>query len=518
MASLERIPAAGLPRWTILSVTTLSSFMAALDSNIVTIALPAMSKALSTGVSLLGWVITGYVLAAAVLVLQAGKLGDNYGKKRVYLAGLAIFGAASALCGLSQNAVELVGFRVVQGVGAAILTATAIPLIFASFPPQERGSAIGINSVAWAVGAVAGPLLGGILTQIDWRFIFYVNVPVAAAAVLVGFRRIPPALNARGEGAGRLNIVNATLLGLAVASVMLWLSFFDYRLIPAALVAGALFVVAEARSEIPILNRELIRNKGFVYSVVALALMQLGFFGITFVMSFYFQAIANFSPVDAGLWISPLPITLAIFNPISGRIFDRMRRPAMTSIIGGLLAIGSVAGLSATVGSASPGLYVLALLALVGVGGGFVWAPSISSALKFSRAELRGVANGTAFTLIFICYSVSVAIVVSVSAAALPPSLVGRIYLGSISGLTSLQASLFAEGLSSALLALAAVSIVGIPVYLLVMREQGKHFHAFETVQSGPAAPEAPPGTGSGRSLGHHLTQMPSEKILPESD
>jgi EmrB/QacA subfamily drug resistance transporter len=472
--------------------------MAALDSNIVTIALPAMSKGLSSGVSTLGWVITGYIIAAAALVLQAGKFGDNYGKKRVYLTGFAIFGLASALCGLSQSAIELVAFRVLQGIGASVLTATGLPMIFASFRPSERGSAIGINSVAWAVGAVAGPLLGGILTQIDWRFIFYVNVPVAAVAILIGFRRIPAALNARGGYASKLNLVDATLLGLAVTLVMLWLSFFDFRLVPAAILVGVLFVFAETKSANPILNKELMRNRGFVFSVLALALMQIGFFGITFVMSFYFQSISGFSPVLAGLWISPLPVALAVLNPISGRIFDRVRRSAAICIIGALLAAAAEVVLSTSMGSASPGLYVAALMGVAGVGGGLVWAPSVASALKFSRQDLRGVANGTAFTLIFIGYAISVAIVVSVSAASLPPTLVGQIYLGSVSGLTASQAGLFAQGLSKALQGLAVVSLVGIPLYFLVMREQGKYFRPYEPVSTRSGAPEKTAAAGPG--------------------
>jgi MFS family permease len=126
--------------------------MSALDSNIVTIALPNISKDLSAGYSLLGWVLAGYVLAVAALVLQSGKLGDNYGKKRIYLLGFAAFGIASALCGLSANVYQLIAFRIIQGGGASVMLATGIPLIFASFPPAERGSAVGINSVAWAVG------------------------------------------------------------------------------------------------------------------------------------------------------------------------------------------------------------------------------------------------------------------------------------------------------------------------------------------------------------------------------
>ena len=475
MGSEREGPGHELPRWTILSVTTLSSFMAALDSNIVTIALPEMARALNTGVSLLGWVITGYILAAAALVLQSGKLGDSYGKKRVYLVGFAIFGISSALCGLSQSAYELIAFRVVQGIGASVLTATSIPLIFSSFPPSERGQAIGVNSVAWAVGAVAGPLAGGALTQIDWRLIFYVNVPVAAAAILIGTRRIPASLNGRDQHAGRLNLASAALLGLAVGALMLWLSFFDWRLVPVSLAGLALFIVAESRSKNPILNRELIRNRGFVLAISALATLQVAFFGISFVMTFYFQTISGFSPLLAGLWLSPLPVALAVFNPIAGRVFDKFRRSMAVSLVAAVCASSLLLVLSSSMGS-PPSLSSLLILGGIGVTGGFVWAPIISSALKFSRPELRGVANGTAFTLIYVSFSVSVAIVVSVSAAALPPSLAGEIYLGSVSGLAPSQAALFAGGLAKSLVALAGVAALGVPMLMLVLREQARKF------------------------------------------
>ena len=135
-------------RWTILSLTTLSSFMVAVDSTIVVIGLPIIGKDLHSGVSLLGWIITAYVLATAALLLQFGKLGDRHGKKKVYLIGFAVFGVASAICGISSGIYELVAFRLMQGVGAAMLGATSYPLIFASFPKHERGTAMGINSIA----------------------------------------------------------------------------------------------------------------------------------------------------------------------------------------------------------------------------------------------------------------------------------------------------------------------------------------------------------------------------------
>ena len=461
-----------LPRWTILSVTTLGSFMAAVDSNIVTIALPFISRDLQAGYSLLGWVLAGYVLAVAALVLQSGKLGDNFGKRNVYLVGFAIFGTASALCGISQSAYELIAFRIIQGVGASIMVATGLPLIFASFSSKERGMAVGINSIAWAIGAVAGPLLGGFLTAVDWRLIFYINVPVAAVAILVGRVKIPSWLNARNPHAGRLNLIDATVLGVAIGLVMLWLTLLDLRLAVLGGVGIAAFAVVESKSKNPVLNRDLLRNRGFVYSIVGLGILMTSFFGIVFLMSFYFQSVAGFSPLAAGIWVAPLPAALGISNPLAGRLYDRIGSPAILAVIGAVVVSASVFLLSSAIGTPTPGLSVTALLALLGAAGGLVWSPSISSALQFARPEIRGVANGTAFTLIYVGFAIGVALVVSVSTAALPAALAAQIHSGSVTGLSAASALLFDQGLATALVALGAVGLVGIPFLILVLREQ----------------------------------------------
>ena len=477
-----------LPRWTILSVTTLGAFMSALDSNIVTIALPNISKDLSAGYSLLGWVLAGYVLAVAALVLQAGKLGDNYGKKRIYLIGFAIFGVSSALCGLSPSVYLLIAFRIVQGTGASVMLATGIPMIFASFPPKERGSAVGINSVAWAVGAVAGPVLGGTLTSIDWRLIFYVNVPVAAVAILVGRARIPGWLDTRNPNAGRLNLPNATVLGIAIGLVMLWLTLLDVRLAVLAAFGIAAFSVVEWRSRNPILSRELLRNRGFVFSAIGLGIMMTSFFGVVFLMSFYFQSVAGFTPLAAGIWVAPLPAMLGIANPLSGRLFDRFRLPAIMAILGALLVSGSIFLLSAAINTRSPGLTITVLLALIGVAGGFVWSPSISSAIAFARSEMRGVANGTAFTLIYVGFATSIALVVSVSTASLPAALSAQIHSGSVTGLSASSAMLFDQGLVSSLVALGIVGLLGVPFLFLVLREQAKQHRTYTEIQPDSAS------------------------------
>jgi MFS family permease len=463
------------PRWSVLSVTSLGAFMVALDSNIVTIALPEISKALSAGYSLLSWVLAGYLISLAALLLQSGKLGDIYGKKRIYLIGFAIFGAASALCGLSPDAYQLVAYRIVQGVGASILLATGLPLVSASFPPKERGMALGVQFAAYAIGAVAGPVLGGALTAIDWRLIFFINVPISAVAVAIGRVRIPSSFNLRGTVVVKFNLVNAALLVSAVALVVLSLTISNsaYGLI--GILALVVFYFAERKSSNAILNKDLLKTRGFVYSVIALSLLFVSYAGVAFVMSFYFQAISGFSPLTAGLWIAPLPIGLGIANVLAGELFDKMRRPALMSIAASILTAGSLLVLGSVILNSVPGTVVIVLLALIGFGSGFEWTPTITAVLKFAKAEVRGVASGTAYTVVQIAYVMSIALVVALSTASLPSTLSAQIRSGSIGGLSSVSAALFDKGLASAILGLAIVGFATLPFLILVTREQGRN-------------------------------------------
>ncbi len=453
--------------------------MAAVDTNIVTIALPKISESLSSGISLLGWVITGYILATATFLLQSGKIGDKYGKKRVYLLGFAMFGLASALCGLSQNITELVAFRIFQGIGASFLTATTTPLIYESFPPKERGAAIGINSIAWSVGAIAGPVVGGLIVILDWRLIFYINVPIAFAAVAIGSKRIPsrrkaPAEIEKESGRGGINVVSSALLALAVAMILLWLTFFDARFAIIGAISLVALVVNESRTRKPLLDLELRKNVGYISSTVGLVILQIALLGIPFVMSFYFQTVQGYSPLIAGASIAPLPIALALASPLAGRLFDKMKVSAILSIAGAILGALAIIGLSGVVGAQGPPLYIDLFLVLIGIANAFVWTPTISMILKFAKPELRGVANGTAFMLINIGFAASIAIVVAVSASFLPASVVSEIYLGNLGNLTASQAILFNEGIAKALLTLGIIDLLGTPFLLVALRQQRK--------------------------------------------
>jgi EmrB/QacA subfamily drug resistance transporter len=456
----------------ILSVTTLSSFMVAVDANIVTIALPVLSTSLSSGIAQVGWVLTGYVVSTAAFLLSAGSLADRYGKKRIYLIGFALFGASSALCGISQSVLELVAFRILQGSAASILAATAYPLIYESFPPQKRGLALGINSVAWGVGSAAGPVLGGALVYIDWRFIFYINAPIALAAVLIGRSKIPSSFDVRTESQSRINPVSSVLLATTVSLVLLSLTFLDSLFAFGAAGTLALLTVNEVRSRHPMLNRELLKTRGFVYSLAALGILQAGFLGVPFLLSFYFQTVLGYSPLLAGAALAPLPFAIAISNPVGGRFSDRIRGSAVFTILGA--ATSSVGALLLSRGLLDGWGYPVigATLAAVGLGQGFIWTPMLSAILKFSKPELRGVANGTAFTIVNIGFATSIAIAVAASAVALPPSVVSQVYFGSLSHLTAPQTSLLKEGMANALVQLGVVNLVALPFLYLVLREQ----------------------------------------------
>jgi MFS family permease len=415
-----------------------------------------------------------------MLLVQAGKIGDRYGKKRIYLLGFALFGIASALCGVTQNVTELIAFRVFQGASSALLAATAAPLVFESFPPNKRGYALAINSIAWSLGAIAGPVVGGVFVSISWRLIFYINVPITFVAVLIGRKRIPsssPKETGAATGFGRIqiNIVSSVLLAVTVVMMLLWLTFFDVRFALISVLFLGLLVLSEGLSKNPLLNKELRRNRGYVLSIIALAIVQVAFMGIAFAMSFYFQSVSGYPPLIAGLSLAPLPIALGVSTPFIGKLNDRMKAPVLLSFIGmflqmvGTVALGYFIGLQ----QGSSSLYTVGIcLSITGIGEAFVWSPLITTVLRFSKPELRGVANGTSFMLVNIAFAGSIAIVTAVSASLLPSNVVSQIFFGNLGTLNQSQAMLFSDGIARALITLGLINLLSIPFFLFVVREQ----------------------------------------------
>ncbi len=425
-------------KWVVLSNTTIGTLMASLDSNIVIIALPTIARELpGTSVFVLLWILLGYALSTSVILLNFGRLGDMFGRVRLYVIGFAIFTVGSALCGLSQTGTELVLFRLVQSVGAGFLFANAAAIITDAFPPNERGRALGINQVSIVAGAVTGLVLGGILTSLlGWRSIFYVNVPIGMIATwraYTGLRELArPQKEHTVDWVGNLSFAGG-LASVLLAVTLYALGQVSETLFVGLLVLGAgllvLFVGIERRVRHPMFDLSLLRIRMFSASLAAIFLNALARGAFSFVMVFYLQGPPHYlSPLTAGLYLVPVSASLATLGPISGTLSDRYgSRPfavlgLITSAVGfvWLTQIGPTTGFLQLVGP----------FILVGAGMGLFASPNRASMMSSVPPDRRGVAGGIGTTLINSGSTLSLGLAILVMANALPVGALSAIFLG----------------------------------------------------------------------------------------
>ncbi len=387
-------------RWTLVA----SSFglsMALLDVTVVNVAVSAIQAGLGTGVRGLSWVIDGYTLAFASLLLLAGGLGDRLGAKRMFIAGLAIFTLASALCGVAPGLGTLVLARILQGAGAALFMPSSLAILRQAYPRvQDRARAIGIWSALTAVAAASGPVVGGLLVgAFGWRSIFLLNLPVGIVAVAMAFRFVRPSPRA---------VVGAGLDLLAQLTAVASLALFTWALIErpvrgwgspvillaiAASVAGLrAFVFLERKSAHPILPLRLFADRTFSSTASAALLYAGAFFGSVLVLSLDFQQVRGESPASAGLHLTAITVSFGITSVLAGRLAARYgtRGP----ILSGLAVLSAGALWAAGLPAAAPYLLIAPALVLMGVGAGLV-APSMNAAILASvPPSLSGIGAG----------------------------------------------------------------------------------------------------------------------------
>jgi EmrB/QacA subfamily drug resistance transporter len=343
-----KTPMTAAQRW-VLTLTSLAAFMIALDSTIVTTALTTIRRSLHTSVETLEWTVSIYILTFAVLMLTGSALGDRFGRRRVFLAGLALFTASSAACGLSTTVGELIAARAVQGAGAAVIMPLAVAQLGAAFPPQERGRAMGVSAGIIGLATAGGPFVGGVVAQgLAWQWLFWVNVPVG---VLVIAGVLLKMTETHGPQA-RMDLVGVLLttggvLGLVWALVRGndagWASAETLGALAAGAVLMTAFVFWELRTPAPMVPMRFFTNRVFTAGNVASFTLTGSMYGQLFFLAQYYQAVMHYGPFGAGTRMMPFSATLLVFGPLSGRLADRLGERRLVSGGLALQAVGLAA-------------------------------------------------------------------------------------------------------------------------------------------------------------------------------
>jgi EmrB/QacA subfamily drug resistance transporter len=385
--------------WTLLAVS-FGLFMIMLDNTVVNVALPSIQRDLNVDFSSLEWVVNGYFLTFAVLMLTGGKLADLFGRRRIFILGLVVFTLSSLACGLATNGETLIAARAVQGVGAALMNPATLSIITATFPPRQRGMAMGIWVGVSAVALALGPITGGLLSEYaNWSWIFFINVPIGAFAILAARIVIRETKDTSLEqrldlpglatsGAGLLALVYA----LIEANAKGWTSPEILSLFGVAVAGFAAFIALEGRQRAPMLDLSLFRNRTFTGANLTMLLVALSMFGVFFFVSLFVQNILGYSPVQAGAAFLPMTLCIVFLAPVAGKLSDRIgSRWLMSSgmvLIAVSLVLFSLLDESSTFWNLFPALLV------GGAGLAVAMTPTTSAAMGSVPVDKAGVGSG----------------------------------------------------------------------------------------------------------------------------
>ena len=391
--------------WLVLVVLTTGFFMIMLDTTIVNVAIPAMSTGLKTTLDQILWVLNSYILVYAVLLITAGRLGDLYGQRSLFALGLAIFTIASGLCGFAQDANQLIVARILQGVGGALLTPQTLAILTTLFPPERRGAAFGIWAGVAGLATLAGPTLGGaIVTYIDWRWIFFVNVPIGIAALILTFVIIPDVRPGRRHGWDIVGTILATaglfglIFGLIEGERFNWGQIGSTMItIPEVIGLGAIllvvFVIWERYQPEPLVPLSLFEERNFAVANWMAAAIAFGMMSLFLPIVIYLQSVRDFSALTAGLTLAPMSLTSMFVAPVAGRMADRIggKYILLTGILVFAIGFGTITFVA---GPDSTWINFLVPAIVAGAGMGMTFAPMTTVAMRNISPRMAGAASG----------------------------------------------------------------------------------------------------------------------------
>ncbi|MCD6567778.1 MAG: MFS transporter [Dehalococcoidia bacterium] len=389
-------------RYHVLAVLMVGTIMGTLDGSIVNVILPSVTESFKVDISTVQWVPMIYLLIIGSLLLFFGRLGDIVGYKKVYLAGLAGFTIASALCGLSPSIHWLIFFRAVQGLAAGAMMSVPFAIITASFPHTERGKALGINALIVSLGLSLGPSLGGLITSTwGWRFVFFINVPIGIAAVIWTRRALP---KMKGQP-GRIDVMGAVAAFVFLFSFLLsvnrfqsaGLSYATGVILLVALASGIAFFRWEKRTAQPMLELSLFRNLTFSMANISSLLNFVSQYIMVFLTPFYLQMVLHYAPREVGLIMTAFPLAVMVTAPLCGSLSDRIGTKVLTCLGAAICALSLffMSQLTASAGSAD----VIWRLVLFGLGTGVFQSPNYSAIMGSAPEARLGIASGIMATM-----------------------------------------------------------------------------------------------------------------------
>jgi len=459
-------------KYVVLTNTTIGAFMAVLDSNIVLIALPTIADDLHASPFEAVWIIMGYILVNASLLLSFGRLSDIFGRVRLYNLGFALFTIGSALCSVAPNGISLVLFRLVQGSGGALIFSNAAALLTDVFPPTERGRALGFNQVAGTFGSVSGLALGGILagSSLGWRSIFWINIPFGTFATVWAYFKLKEVSEPRrGEKLDPLgNLLFALGLSVCLVSLMLgalegWSpEYLGGMTIGVALVAA--FAVVERKVKFPMMDLSLFRIRAFASGMASNLLASVARGGVSLVLVFYFQGVLLLGAFSAGLMLIPFSVAFVTVGPLSGYLSDRFGSRGFATA--GLLTTSFALFWFGLLPFGSYSQLVIPMI-IAGIGGGMFVAPNVASIMNATPPPRRGVASGMSSTLVNAGFLLSLGIAFAVMASSVPTQVLQQIFSGSSVAISTLVLNNFVGSLHGLFVLLGFVSLfAAVPAYM----------------------------------------------------
>ncbi|MER5637548.1 MFS transporter [Kitasatospora sp. NPDC002227] len=474
-------------KWLPLTAVCLGAFMLLVDVTIVTVALPDMATSLHTTFADLQWVLDIYALALAALLLGAGSLADRIGRRKVYLAGLVVFAAASLACGLATGPAQLIAFRGLQGIGGAAMFATTMALLSHAYQGRDRGIAFGVWGSVNGAAAAAGPVLGGLLTEhLDWRWIFYVNLPVSVAAIALTLKVVRESRNPHGTGVDLPGLLTFTLAAGSVTYALIrvgdngWGSTTTLGLFALAALSLLAFILIEARSKRPMLDLALFRNPAFVGIMAGGLLLSVAAFSYFVYVSLWLQSVRGMGPVTAGLAMLPMSVTAFVVAGVAGKKLHDA--PARWTVGGGLVLIGLGALLLTLIGADSTWTVLVPGLAVTGAGVGLATPAMAAAAMAAVPPERAGMAGGALNTARQLGNALGIAVLGAVFQAglshSLPSGIPARLLTGGQAGALISRTpeaapavhTAFASGLRDAFLLSGLLGLLGAAAVLTLVR------------------------------------------------